>query len=268
MFKELPNGKKLVIGCIHLLPMPNTPFYKPGDFERSLEKALKDAEALKNGGADGCIIQPVDWVYDCTDDTDYVRVACMAVAGREVRRLVGPDFKIGVQIMWNCITPSLAAAKACGADFTRCSALTGRSPSPYGEIVGNPLKVMNYRRAIDAESVELIAEVAGYHFINGEYDKAALKAAAGDALKVGAHAVELFHKNEELNNTMARDLKEAYENIKIVLGGGTNVESAARRLKYADAAIVGSCFENGNWGGPVCGETVRAYVENVRREYP
>ena len=28
----------LVIGCIHLLPMPNTPYYKSGDLERSVEK--------------------------------------------------------------------------------------------------------------------------------------------------------------------------------------------------------------------------------------
>lgn len=90
MITDFPNGKKLIIGCIHLLPMPNTPFYTSGDFERSLEKAVKDAAALKNGGADGCIIQPVDRVYTNTDDTDYVRVACMAVVGQEVRRVVGP----------------------------------------------------------------------------------------------------------------------------------------------------------------------------------
>lgn len=75
MITDFPNGKKLIIGCIHLLPMPNTPFYTSGDFERSLEKAVKDAATLKNGGADGCIIQPVDRVYTNTDDTDYVRVA-------------------------------------------------------------------------------------------------------------------------------------------------------------------------------------------------
>ena len=47
MITDFPNGKKLIIGCIHLLPMPNTPFYTSGDFERSLEKAVKDAAALK-----------------------------------------------------------------------------------------------------------------------------------------------------------------------------------------------------------------------------
>ena len=266
MITDFPNGKKLIIGCIHLLPMPNTPFYTSGDFERTLEKAVKDAAALKNGGADGCIIQPVDRVYTNTDDTDYVRVACMAVVGQEVRRVVGPDFKVGVQIMWNCITPSLAAAKACGADYTRCSALVGRSRSPFGDIVGDPYKVMDYRRRIDAESVELIAEVAGYHFLSdGGYDKAKLVAAAADALKVGAHAIEVHHKDEALNNQMVADLKAARPDVKVILGGGTNVENVKRRLALADGAIVGACFENGNWGGPVCEDTVRAYIEQVRQ---
>ena len=168
--------------------------------------------------------------------------------------------------MRNCITPSLAAAKACGADYTRCSALVGRSRSPFGDIVGDPYKVMDYRRRIDAESVELIAEVAGYHFLSdGGYDKAKLVAAAADALKVGAHAIEVHHKDEALNNQMVADLKAARPDVKVILGGGTNVENVKRRLALADGAIVGACFENGNWGGPVCEDTVRAYIEQVRQ---
>ena len=259
------NGKKLIIGCVHLKPMPGTPFYNEGDLEGSLEKAIKDVKALKEGGANGCIIQTVDKVFPATDDTDYVRVACMSVIGHEAKKLAGPDFMVGVQIMWNCITPSLAAAKACHADFTRCSALIGRSESPYGVIEGQPLKVMNYRRSIDAENVEMIAELAGYHFISKDgYNKEELLKRASDALKVGASAVEVLHKDEEINNRMVQELKNAFPDIVVILGGGTDVQNAASKLKYADGAIVGACFENGNWSGPVCKETVQAYVKNVR----
>lgn len=166
IFTRMKKGHKLIIGCIHLLPMPNTPYYEKGNLEKSIEKAVKDARTLKENGADGCIIQNVDGIFPPTDDTDYVKVACMASIGTLVRNEVGENFIVGVQIMWNSITPSLAAAKACGADFTRCSALTGSSPSPYGTIEANPMKVMNYRRYIDAENVALIAEISGYHFIN------------------------------------------------------------------------------------------------------
>ena len=64
MFQEAHDyNHKLIFGLIHLRPMPGTPFYKDGDSEASIEKAIKDAKALENGGASGCLIQTVDKVY-------------------------------------------------------------------------------------------------------------------------------------------------------------------------------------------------------------
>ena len=40
MFKNL-NGKKLVIGLVHLLPMPGTPLYEEGNLEKMTEKAIR-----------------------------------------------------------------------------------------------------------------------------------------------------------------------------------------------------------------------------------
>lgn len=269
MFTQLKPGKKLIIGCIHLLPLPNTPYYQEGDYDRSIEKALRDAEALIKGGADGCLIQGIDGgIFPSTDDTDYARVACISVIGNEVRRMAGPDFKVGVQLMWNCITPSLAAAKACHADFTRCTALAGSTSSRFGPIVAQPLKVQNYRRRIGADNVAMIAEIAGYHVQQGGYDKARFIGQAQDVLAVGANAIEMFHSDEALNERMVCDLKEAFPTAPVVLGGGTDIENAARRLKYADCAIVGTCFEKGNWGGDVQWDAVRDYVQNVRRIEP
>ncbi len=262
MFKE-SLGKKLVFGLIHLKPLPGTPYYKEGDYERSIDKAVADAQALLKGGADGCLIQSVDKVYPSVDDTDYVRVSCLSVIAQEVRRIAGPDFKIGVQLMWNCITPSLAVAKACKADFTRCTALVGTTESIYGTVEANPLKVMNYRNQIGARGVDMIAEISGYHFL-GEYDKANLQSLARGAMTVGAEAVEVYHKDEEMNNRMVQDIKEISSDIPVVLGGGTNVENVVRRMKHADAVLVGSCFENGKWGGNIDPEIVKEYVGRLR----
>lgn len=51
IFDDL-GGKKLVLGLIHLKPMPATPFYEDGQSGGVAEKALGDAKALQNGGAD------------------------------------------------------------------------------------------------------------------------------------------------------------------------------------------------------------------------
>ena len=265
MFKEArQNNQKLIFGLIHLKPMPGTPFYQEGDYEASLEKAVKDVKALENGGATGCLIQTVDKVYPTGDESDYVRATCLAVIANEVKKHVGPEFKIGVQLMWNCITPSIAAAKAVKADYTRCTALVGQTSSPFGGVINaDPLKVLEYRKKIDAEDVELLAEIAGYHF-HGGYDKEALLDRVRSAVMVRANAVEIMSKDEELNNRMEMDIRAAYPDLPIILGGGTDVQSAASRLKHADGALVGRCFEGNNWGGGIDESIVAAYMKEVR----
>lgn len=261
MFKNL-QGKKLVIGLVHLLPMPGTPLYKEGNIDQMSRKAIADCLTLKKSGADGGLIQTVDVIYPATDDTDYARVAAMAAIVARVRGAVGDDFLIGAQIMWNCITPSLAVCKAAGADFTRCTALVGATESPYGQIEAEPLKIMEYRRKIEAQNVEMLAEISGYHF-KGEYDPANIQNLASMAMRVGADAVEVVDRNFEMNERIVKDVKSAGD-IPVILGGATDVDNCKARLRYADGALVGTAFEGGNWGGELIGSIVEAYVKNVR----
>ncbi len=262
---DITKGHKYVIGLVHLAPLPGTPLFREGDLERSIEKALVDTTALIKGGADGCLIQSVDKIYPSGDDTDYARVAGMTIVVNEVKRIAPQDFHVGVQLMWNCITPSIAIAKAAGACFTRCSALIGTIQTPYGEMNADPLKVQTYRRNIGAwDSVSLISEISGYHHIAGGYDKNELLTKARQSVTVGANAIEVFHPDEETNNRMVQDIKSLYPDVPVILGGGTNLGNAATRLKYADGALVGGCFENGKWGGNIDRDIVSEYVSIVR----
>ena len=212
--------------------------------------------------ADGGLIQTVDVYYPATDDTDYARVAGLAAVTARVRDVVGPDFILGAQIMWNCITPSLAVCKAAGADFTRCTALVGSIDSNYGHVEANPLKVAEYRKKIDGWNIGMLAEIAGYHNV-GEYDPARIRAIAATSMRMGANAIEVMDRNFEQNERLVKDVKAA-GNFPVILGGGTTVENCKDRLRYADGALVGAAFEGGKWGGPVIGSIVADYVRNVR----
>lgn len=256
------NGKKLVIGLVHLLPMLSTPLYEDGNLDKMTKKAIEDCLTLKANGADGGLIQTVDVYYPSTDDTDYARVAGLAAVTARVRDAVGPDFLIGAQIMWNCITPSLAVCKAAGADFTRCTALAGNTESMYGTIEANPLKVAEYRKKIEAMNVGMLAEISGYHHV-GEYSAENVQSLATQSMRLGASAVEVCDRDFEQNERLVKDVK-ACGNIPVILGGGTDVENCKERLRYADGALVGRAFEGGNWGGPVIGSIVADYVRNVR----
>ena len=257
------NGKKVIFGLIHLKPLPGTPLYKEGNFEQALEKALKDSKALFQGGADGCLIQTVDRIYPSGDDADYARVSAMAIITHEVKKATAPEFHVGAQIMWNCITPSLGVAKAAGAIFTRATALTGTTTSTYGIINADPLKVANYRKLIGAEDVAIIAEIEGYHF-HGFGEDTPIAQKARMAMNVGADAVEIMHRDEATNNQLVHDIKLAFPSIPVILGGGTDLSNARNRLSEADGALVGACFENKNWGGNIDESIVTEYMKIVR----
>lgn len=108
---DFSKGRKYIIGLVHLLPLPGTPFYREDSLQENIRKAVTDAQALQRGGAHGCLIQTVDRAYDNQDDTDYARVAAITLIVQAVKQAVPPEFIVGVQLMWNCITPSLAVAK-------------------------------------------------------------------------------------------------------------------------------------------------------------
>ena len=256
------DGRKLVIGLAHLLPMVGTPLYEDGNLEKMTQKAVQDCLTLRDNGADGALVQTVDVFYPSTDDTDYARVAGLAAVIARVRDAVGPDFLIGAQIMWNCITPSLAVCKASGADFTRCSALVGKVESPYGTIEGDPLKVAQYRKKIEALNIGMISEISGYHHV-GEYSTADIQQLASQSMRLGASAIEVCDRNFEQNERLVKDVKNS-GGFPVILGGGTTVENCKERLRYADGALVGTAFEGGKWGGPIIGSIVSEYVRNVR----
>ena len=259
---DFSKGRKYIIGLVHLLPLPGTPFYREDSLQENIRKAVTDAQALQRGGAHGCLIQTVDRAYDNQDDTDYARVAAITLIVQAVKQAVPPEFIVGVQLMWNCITPSLAVAKVCGADFVRCTALVGTSDSPYGTVEAHPLAVQEYRRKLQAMDVTMIAEIQGYHFQGNGDEIKDLCSRACFATYAGADAVEIVDKDEAKNERMAKALKDM--GIAVVLGGGTNAENVARRMRYADMALVGSYFEKKGWGAAVDEDAVRAYMQNFR----
>lgn len=256
--------KKVVIGLVHLKPMPGTPHFQEGDFERSMEKAVNDAQALYKGGADGCLIQTVDKVYPANDEADYTRVAGMAAITHAVSQVVGPEFQIGVQIMWNALSASVAIAKVCNGSFIRCTALVGVTASQFGIVEANPYAFMNYRRSIGAENIKLVAEIEGMHFSWFGGEKTTIETARA-AYTIGAHAVEVAIPDEETSNKRVSEIKQAVPGLSVILGGYTNHENAARRLRDADGAFVGSCLEKGKWGSEIDIDKVKSYVEIVRK---
>jgi uncharacterized protein len=255
--------RKAVLGMVHLPPLPGTPFYQEGSFGQILDVALQSAQALAEGGADGCLVQTVDRVYAPGEDSDPARTAAIALVVGSIAQATGEGFQVGVQLMQNALKASLAVAKVAGGSYIRASALVGATLTPHGMVEAHPLEVMEYRVKVHAEGIKIIAEVESMHFkwfgaakLVAEVTRAAVLA--------GADAVALCHPDEARALEMIASVRHAAPEVPVILAGYTNHENAARLLAAADGAFVGTCLERGGWGGQIDIGRVRAYVDIVR----
>jgi membrane complex biogenesis BtpA family protein len=255
--------RKVVLGMVHLPPLPGTPFHEEGSFGRIVEAAVGSARALAEGGADGCLVQTVDRVYHPGEESDPARTAAMALVANAIAEATGEGFQIGVQLMRNALKASLAVAKVAGGSYIRAGALVGATLTPHGIVEARPLEVMEYRAKIAAQRIKIIAEVASMHFRWFGEDKPVAEVARS-AVNSGADAVALGDRDEARTLEMIAAVREAAPGVPVILSGYTSHDNAARLLAVADGAFVGTCLERGGWGGQIDPGRVRAYMDIVR----
>lgn len=256
--------RKVVLGMIHLDPLPGTPLFEQGSFAETLDRAVESAVALDEGGADGCLIQTVDRVYSAGDDSDPARTAAMALIVRAVADVTGDDFDIGVQMMRNALSASLGVAKVAGGAFIRAGALVGMTLTPQGLVEANPLAAMEYRRKIDGGDIKVIADIDSMQFkwFGGGRSTARI---ARDAQVVGADAVALSDPDVDKVLSKIASVRQAVGGLPIVIAGDTDHANAEDLLAAADGAFVGACLEHSGPGAGIDRERVRAYTDIVRR---
>lgn len=260
---ESLGQRKAVLGMIHLQPLPGTPFHQPGTFPEILKRAVESARCLDDGGADGCLVQTVDRVYATGEESDPARTTAMGLIVNAIAEATSEQFQVGVQLMANALKASLAVAKVAGGSYIRAGAVVGATLSEHGMIEAHPIEVMQYRRAIHAAAIKVIAEIDSMHFKwFGEPKPVAHVAAA--ARRVGADAVSLGDPDESVTLEMIASVREQVSGLPVILAGYTNHDNAARLLAAADGAFVGSCLERGGWGGQIDVDKVKAYVDIVR----
>jgi len=255
--------RKVVLGMVHLQPLPGTPFHRSGTFSEILRTAVESARSLQAGGADGCLVQTVDRVYTTGEDSDPARTSALALIVNAIVAATDEDFQVGVQVMANALKASLAVAKVAGGTYIRAGAVVGATMSSYGLIEAHPHEVMTYRRSIDAADIKVIAEVDSMHYRWLGAGKSTAEV-AGSARRVGADAVAVSHPEESVMLDMIASVKDAVPDLPVILAGNTTHENAARLVAAADGAFVGTCLESGGWGGQIDVEKVKAYVDIVR----
>jgi uncharacterized protein len=263
-FRSVFAHDKVVLGMVHLHPLPGAPRYG-GRLAPVLEAALGDAEAICRGGASGMIVENFNDNPFYPDQVEPETVAAMAVIAKEVVRAAG-DLPVGINVLRNDWKAALAIALAVGARFIRLNVLTDALVTDQGLIEAPAHLALRYRRALGADHLLILADVYCKH--GAPLARRPLGTVARDTAERGL-ADALIVSGEESGDPPRREdileVRAAVPDVPVLLGSGMR-ETTAETVALVDGSVFGYHAKvDGIMTNPVDPERVRRFVAAVAR---
>ncbi|MFH1276848.1 MAG: BtpA/SgcQ family protein [Candidatus Eisenbacteria bacterium] len=252
----LPPSRAL-IGVVHLEPLPGAPRFG-GSLGEVIARAVKDARAWEEGGADGVIVENFGDAPFFAGSVPPETVASMTAAASAVGGEVG--IPLGVNVLRNDGEAALAVAVASGARFIRVNVLAHAYVTDQGIIEGRAATLLRKRAFLGAD-VSILADLLVKHAaplapIRGADAARDLAGRAGaDGLIVTGSATGRPPSPEEVV-----EAAEAGTGAPIFVGSGLNPGNAAALLGPARGALVGTWCER---EGRIDAERVREIARAV-----
>jgi len=262
MSLQLENIKneKLIIGMIHLLPLPGSPNYG-GSMEAVFDRALADLNALQDNGVSAAIVENFgDVPYDC--ECDFITLAAMTAIAARLKPYA--RIPLGLNVQFNLAIEEWDMAYAAGYDFIRVEAFVETRVGTHGITYPAAPKLMREKGRYPAD-VKLLCDINVKH-TTGLVDMP-VKDAIHSALEEKADALIVTGLVTGQNPTLeqVKEFKEHAGNAPVILGSGINKDNAADFLAIADGAIVGSSFKiDGDVFKGIDAERVKAFMEKLK----
>ena len=236
------TARPALLGVLHLAALPGAP--RPGPALADIvTRAVADARALRDGGADGLILENFGDAPFTAGRVDAITVAAMTRVTLAVREAV-PDLLIGVNVLRNDAVSALSIAAATGASFVRVNVLSGAMVTDQGVITGCARELILARRLL-APDVSVVADVMVKHAVPlgdlrlEDAARDAWERGGADALIVTGAATGHGVNPDDLDRVRAA-IPIGPRGAPVWIGSGLDPERArAWRGRY-DAAIVGT----------------------------
>ena len=252
---------KLLIGVVHLQPLPGAPRWR-GDMESVIEFAVNDARAYERGGAHAVFIENFGDVPFTKGSIAPETLAAMAAAGRAIRQTV--DLPIGFNVLRNDARAALALCAVCDGAFIRVNIHTGAMLTDQGLIEGNAYETLRYRHRV-CPGAQICADVHVKHAVPlGNWS---IEDAARDTVERGlADALIVSGAGTGLQADLAdvERVRRTAPTTRILLGSGTTLANVRDFLPAADGFIVGSSLKlGGKLSNPIDPKRVAALARAI-----
>ena len=253
---------KLLIGVVHLQPLPGAPRWR-GNMDSVSEFAVNDARAYERGGAHAVFIENFGDVPFTKGSIAPETLAAMAAAGRAIRQAV--DLPIGFNVLRNDARAALALCAVCDGAFIRVNIHTGAMLTDQGLIEGNAYETLRYRQRV-CPGAQIFADVHVKHAVPlGNWS---IEDAARDTVERGlADALIVSGAGTGLQADLAdvERVRRTAPTTRILLGSGTTLANVRAFLPAADGFIVGSSLKlGGKLSNPIDPKRVAALARAIR----
>ena len=233
---------KLLIGVVHLRPLPGAPQFA-GSLSDILKAAVMDAVAYERGGAHAVIVENFGDVPFTKSSVAPETIAAMTAAGCAVRNAV--KLSLGFNVLRNDAPAALALCAAAGGSFIRVNVLSGAMLTDQGLIEGDAYHTLRYRQRICPDA-EIFADVHVKHAVPlGNWS---LEDAARDTVErglAGALIVSGVGTGHAADLGDVERVRRICPTSKLLLGSGVSTANVKEFLHFADGVIVGSSLKKG-----------------------
>lgn len=260
---DIWSNVPIVLGVIHLLPLPGAPRWG-GSMDAVVERAARDARALAESSFDGIIVENFSDAPFFADTVPPETVASMATAVLAVAAQT--TLPLGVNVLRNDAASAIGIAAATGARFVRVNVHTGSMWTDQGLIEGRAADTMRRRELLSPE-VSVLADVHVKHAVppaGAELGTSALDAwhrGLADALIVSGTGT-----GRPTPLADVQSVKEAVPDAAVLVGSGVSPENGRALLSGADGAIVGSAImEGGRAGNAIDPTRASTLIATLRR---
>ena len=252
----------VLIGVVHLRPLPGSPSYDGEPVARIYEQGLADAAAYVEAGFDGLIVENHgDVPFLKPDALGPETAATMAVAAERVR--VETSLPVGINVLANAALHALAIARAAGAAFVRVNQWANAYVANEGLIEGPAAPALRCRRNLGAEEVRVFADSHvkhGSHAITADRSVAELTRdlewSLADVVIATGQRTGDAASAEEIGAIRAATT------LPLLVGSGVTPANLPAVLGLADGVIVASALKvDGVWWKPVDPERAQAFAQ-------
>jgi membrane complex biogenesis BtpA family protein len=263
---QLFGRTKVVIGVVHLAPLPGAPRYDGEAVEAIYQRGLDDAGAYLNGGCDGVIVENHgDIPFAKPDDIGPETAAYMAVVSDRIRRELGKP--IGINVLANAAIPALAIASAAGAGFVRINQWANAYVANEGFVEGESGRAARYRARLRANGIRVFADAHVKHGAHAIVADRPVEELVKDLVFFDADAIIATGQRtgHAADLSYIRMIKEA-AGLPTLVGSGVTPDNANDILGIVDGIIIASALKHdGVWWNQVDPTRVKTFVAGLGR---